>query len=290
LSNPATLQPCNLETLQPRNPATLQPRNPATLQPRNPATPQLMNYSVSSNIATLTFANPEKANSLDEAAWEAMREAFARAGADPEVNVVILAGEGRHFCAGMDLSVLGSLQQRMTEDPTETERQLVAFIEKIQGCITAIEHCRKPVIAAIHGGCIGGGVDIITACDVRYCTEDAYFTVKEVDFGIVADIGTLQRLPGIVPPGMAAELAFTGRKVFGAEAKAIGLVNQVFTDRTSLLAGVGEVAATIAAKPPVVIQGIKENLLFTRDHATEESLAFVARYSARLMLQQMGGE
>jgi enoyl-CoA hydratase len=176
----------------------------------------------------------------------------------------------------------------MAANPAETERQLITFIEKIQDCITAIERCRKPVLAAIHGGCIGGGVDIVTACDMRYCTEDAYFTVKEVDFGIVADIGTLQRLPNIVQPGMAAELAFTGRKVFGVEAKAIGLVNQIFTDHESLLVGVREVAATIAAKPPLVIQGIKENLLFTRDHSTEESLAFVARYSARLMLKQMG--
>lgn len=247
-----------------------------------------MIYSVSNHIATLTFAHPEKANSLDESAWEDMKTAFERADADPEVNVVILKGEGRHFCAGMDLSVLGSLQQRMAPTPQETERQLVAFIEEIQDCITAIERCRKPVIAAIHGGCIGGGVDIVTACDMRYCTEDAYFTVKEIDFGIVADIGTLQRLPFIVQPGIAAELAYTGRKCFGPEAKSHGLVNQVFADREKLLEGVGEIAATIASKPLPVVMGIKNNLLYQREHTTKESLQYVARYSAKLMLQQMG--
>ncbi len=247
-----------------------------------------MIYSVQHHIATLTFAHPEKANSLDEAAWEAMKAAFERADADPEVNVVILTGEGKHFCAGMDLSVLGSLQQRRAATAEETEAQLVQFIEKIQDCITAIERCRKPVIAAIHGGCIGGGVDIISACDIRYCTEGAYFTIKEIDFGIVADIGTLQRLPFILQPGMVAELAFTGRKVFGPEAQAIGLVNGLYPDRSALMEGVGELAAQIAAKPIVVVRGIKENLLYGREHITEESLRFVARYSANLMLQQMG--
>lgn len=243
-----------------------------------------MQSTTSNHIATLTFGAPERANSLDEAAWEAMREAFIAADADPEVRVVILAGEGKHFCAGMDLAVLGSLQQRLAGTPEDSRRQLVAFIEKIQDCITAIERCRKPVLAAIHGGCIGGGVDIVTACDIRYCTEDAYFTVKEVDFGIVADIGTLQRLPHIVHPGLAAELAFTGRKMYGPEAAACGLVNQTYPDRAALLAGVTEIATAIAAKSPRVIEGIKHNLLFKRENGTAESLRHVAGYSADLLM------
>jgi len=243
-----------------------------------------MTSSLHHHVATLTFAAPERANALDEAAWEAMRAAFEAADADPDVHVVILTGEGRHFCAGMDLAVLGSLQARAAGSPEETKQQLIAFIEKIQDTITAIERCRKPVLAAIHGGCIGGGVDIVTACDMRYCTEDAYFTVKEIDFGIVADIGTLQRLPHILQPGLVAELAFTGRKMHGPEALSAGLVNRTFTDRDALLAGVGDIAALIASKPTKVVQGIKENLLFKREHGTGESLGFVARYSAGLLL------
>lgn len=246
-----------------------------------------MNYAVTNQVATLTFADPEKANALDEAAWQAMKAAFERADADPDVHVVLLTGAGKHFCAGMDLSVLGSLKERIAPTPEATERQLVAFIENIQDCITAIERCGKPVIAAIHGGCIGGGVDIVSACDMRYCTEEAYFTVKEIDLGIVADIGTLQRLPYILQPGLVAELAYTGRKVYGPEAQAIGLVNRVFVDRPALLEGVGELAAEIASKPAAVVRGIKANLLFSRENTTAEGLRYVARYSANLMLRQL---
>lgn len=243
-----------------------------------------MNISITKHVATLTFPNPERANSLDEAGWASMRTAFERMDADDDVRVVILTGEGKHFCAGMDLSVLGSLQGRLAPTPEETKARLVTFIEGIQDTITAIERCSKPVLAAIHGGCIGGGVDIVTACDIRYCTDDAYFTVKEIDFGIVADIGTLQRLPYILPPGLVAELAFTGRKMFGLEAKNTGLVNRTFPDRDALIAGVTEIAAAIASKEPQIIQGIKHNLLYQREHTTADSLAYVARYSAGLLL------
>lgn len=243
-----------------------------------------MQTTISNHIATLTFGAPERANSLDEAAWAAMREAFMAADANPEVHVIILAGEGKHFCAGMDLAVLGSLQQRMAGTREESRNQLIAFIEHIQDCISVIERCSKPVLAAIHGGCIGGGVDIVTACDIRYCTEEAYFTVKEVDFGIVADIGTLQRLPHILHPGLAAELAFTGRKMFGPEAMANGMVNRTYPSREALIKGVTEIASAIAAKPPRVIAGIKHNLLYKREHGTNESLHYIARYSADLLM------
>ena len=243
-----------------------------------------MQTTISNHIATLTFGAPERANALDEAAWAAMREAFNTADANPDVHVIILTGEGKHFCAGMDLTVLGSLQQRMAGTREESRNQLIAFIEDIQDCISVIERCSKPVLAAIHGGCIGGGVDIITACDIRYCTEDAYFTVKEVDFGIVADIGTLQRLPHILHPGMAAELAFTGRKMFGPEAMTNGLVNRTYSNREALISGVTEIATAIAAKPPQVIAGIKHNLLYKREHGTEDSLRYIARFSADLLL------
>lgn len=243
-----------------------------------------MRTTIDNHIATLTFDAPERANSLDEAAWEAMREAFTEADTNPEIHVVILAGEGKHFCAGMDLAVLGSLQQRLATTVADPRQGLVDFIRKIQDCITAIEQCRKPVLAAIHGGCIGGGVDIVTACDIRYCTEEAYFTVKEVDFGIVADIGTLQRLPHIIHPGLAAELSFTGRKMFGPEAATVGLVNRTYRDREAMLAGVREIAAAIAAKSPRVIEGIKHNLLYKREHGTARSLEYVAGYSADLLL------
>lgn len=248
-----------------------------------------MQQSLNAHVLTLTFNYPERANALDETAWADMKAAFEAADANDEVHAVILTGEGKHFCAGMDLSVLGSIQQRVAPTPEETRDRLVAFIEHIQSCITAIERCRKPVIAAIDGGCIGGGVDIVTACDIRLCTEAAYFTVKEVDLGIVADIGTLQRLPFILHPGLVAELALTGRKMFGPEAAATGLVNRTCPDREALLGAARDLAEAIAAKPPAVVRGIKENLLYARENTTEASLRHVARYSAGLLLGAAAG-
>ena len=243
-----------------------------------------MNTIIAKHIATVTFPNPERANALGEADWDAMGDTFRELDANDDVHVIILAGEGKHFCAGMDLSVLGSLQARASGTKEEMIASLETFILRIQASITAIEVCRKPVLAAIHGGCIGGGVDIVSACDIRYCCDDAYFTVKEVDFGIVADIGTLQRLPYILQPGLVSELAFTGRKLFAPEAVSSGLVNRSFPSRDALLAGVNEVAASIAGKPPKVIAGIKHNLLYQREHPTADGLKYVAGYSARLLL------
>ncbi len=243
-----------------------------------------MQYRVSEKIAYLTFDRPQRANALDLDGWHAMRDAFLRADADRSVHVVVLEGEGKHFCAGIDLSVLQGIQQEF-QGPKETvEAKLRAFIGDLQECITAIERCRKPVIASIHGGCIGGGIDIVTACDLRYCTTDASFSVKEVDLGIVADLGTLQRLPRIINPGLAAELAFTARHFNGKEAARIGLVTEALGNQQQLRYRTDELARAIAAKPPRVTAAIKSTLLHQRNHTLEEGLEFVARYSAGLMI------
>ena len=153
----------------------------------------------------------------------------------------------------------------------------------LQDCITSIERCRKPVLAAIHKACIGGAVDIIAACDMRYCTDDTYFTIREVDLGLVADIGTMQRLPTILNPGMMAEMAYTGRNVYGEEAAKIGLVNRTFATREELLTEVTKIAETIAEKSPIVIRGTKEILLHKRDHTVNESLEYVATWNAGML-------
>lgn len=241
-----------------------------------------MEYRVADAVGYLTFDRPERANALDVAGWHAMRDAFERADRDEDVKVVVLSGQGKHFCAGIDLSVLKSLPTQLDRSK-EIRPQIKAFITNLQDCITAIERCRKPVIAAIHGSCIGGGVDIITACDIRYCTKDATFSVKEVDLGIVADLGTLQRLPRIISPGMAAELSFTARPFDGKEAQRIGLVNEALGNQQQLQYRVGLLADAIAAKPPRIITGIKRTLLHQREHTVGEGLGFVADYSARLM-------
>lgn len=242
-----------------------------------------MQYVVTDKVATVAFDRPDKANALDIPAWHALRESMVRADADDEVNVVILTGYGKHFCAGIDLKVLTDLNVTLAGKPDELEAEIRTFISDLQDCITAIERCRKPVIAQVHGGCIGGGVDIITACDMRFCTHDTSFSVKEIDLGILADLGTLQRLPNLVSPGIAAELAFTARRFDGKEAQLIGLVNESVKTHDQLLYRVGQVADAIAAKPPRIVTAIKKSLLHQRNHTVAEGLKYVADYSARLM-------
>ena len=235
-------------------------------------------------VAHLAFNRGDKANSLNEASWEEMKEAFEQLSEDPSVRVVILSGEGKHFCAGMDLETLMSQQNTGEKCEARKRRHFKEFIVNIQDCITAIEKCSKPVLAAIQGGCIGGGINLAATCDIRYCTEDAYFTIREIDLGIVADIGVLQRMPHIVHPGIMAELAYTGRKLYGKEAREIGFVNQCYSNKDEMMKGVGEIAQMIASKSPLVVQGIKENLLFTRDHTVDDSLKYIANYNAGMAI------
>ena len=235
-------------------------------------------------VAHLAFNRPDKANSLNETSWEEMKVAFDHLSDHPQVRVVILSGEGKHFCAGMDLETLMSQQQPGEKCEARKRQHLKKFIVKIQDCITSIEKCKKPVLTAIHGGCIGGGINIAATCDIRYCTEDAYFTIKEIDLGIVADIGVLQRMPHIVHPGIMAELSYTGRNVLGKEAKEIGLVNQYYSDKEEMMKAVKGIASMIASKSPLVVQGIKENLLFTRDHSVEDGLNYIANYNAGMLM------
>jgi len=244
---------------------------------------QLDSFSldIKDHIAHLAFNRPHKSNSLHKEAWVEMKAVFEHLDDHQDVRVIILSGEGKHFCAGIDLAMLMDLNQH---DAIECEGRKREEIRKViyhlQDCISAIEKCRKPVLAAIHGACVGGGVDIITACDMRYATADAYMCIKEVDMGLVADIGTLQRLPKLISYAMTAELAYTGRKVDGAEAAAVGLTNRSYADREEMMTDVTKLAATIAAKSPLVIRGTKEILQYTRDHTVDESLKYMGTFNA----------
>lgn len=236
-------------------------------------------------IAQVFFNRPEKANALDMDAWAEMQTIFETLSQSEDVRVIILAGEGKHFCAGIDLGLLMSVGRfqdiACSGKRSEKVRGLILTLQKT---ITAIEKCSKPVLAAIHNGCIGGGVDIATACDMRYCTEDAYFTVKEIDLGMVADLGTLQRLPKIISTGMAAEMAYTGRKVFGPEAKSIGLVNQCYASKETLMEGVMKIASTIASKSPLSIRGTKEVLHYSKEHSVDDALNYMSTWNAAMLL------
>jgi enoyl-CoA hydratase len=180
---------------------------------------------------------------------------------------------------GLPAHIADDCEGRMRE-------KLRRLILDLQDTLTSLERCRKPVLAAIHGACIGGGIDLITCADMRYASGDAYFSIKEIDIGMTADVGTLQRLPRLVGEGITRELAYTGRKFDAAEAKEIGLVNRVFESREALYGGVHELAATIAAKSPLSIRGTKEMITYARDHSVADSLNYIATWNAAMLMSQ----
>ena len=236
-------------------------------------------------VAMVVLNRPEKANALDLISWEELRSIFEELDRNDEVRVIILSGAGRHFCSGIDLELLMSVQQMEVADCEGRKREKIKLlIETLQQSINAIEKCRKPVMAAIHNGCIGGAVDIVTACDMRFSTENAYFTIKEIDMGMVADLGTLQRLPKLISPGLVAELAFTGRNLSSGEALACGLVNAVYDNKDVMIEAVKEKARIIADKSPLSIRGTKKQLLYSRDHSVADGLQYIQIWNAAFLL------
>jgi enoyl-CoA hydratase len=248
---------------------------------------ETLSVSLENHIATVCLNRPEKANAMSAAMWQEIRQAFQWVDVTPEARVAVLRGEGKYFTAGIDLQMMMGLgPQIQNECDGRTREALRRVILDLQDTLTSLERCRKPVLAAIHGGCIGGGIDLITCADMRYCSTDAYFTIKEIDIGMTADVGTLQRLPKLVGEGIVRELAYTGRSFDAQEAKNIGLVNRLFDSREALYAGVHEIAATIAAKSPLSIRGTKEMITYVRDHSVADSLNYIATWNAAMLMSQ----
>ncbi|GAU12044.1 hypothetical protein TSUD_00080 [Trifolium subterraneum] len=242
---------------------------------------EIVEETPKSGVLYLNLNRPAQRNALTYDFFREFPKALYALDNNLDVKVIVLSGAGSHFCSGIDLSLLKSTGGDSNSGSGESlRRQIMAM----QDSVTALERCRKPVIASIHGGCIGGGIDIITACDIRVCTEDAFFSVKEVDLALAADLGTLQRLPGIVGFGNAMELALTARRFSGLEAKELGLVSRVFHSKLELDEGVRDLAQAIATKSPLAIVGTKTVLLRSRDLTIDQGLDFVATLnSARLL-------
>jgi len=236
-------------------------------------------------VATVTLNRPEKANAIDMAMWHEIRDAMRWLDGTPEARVGIVRGAGTQFTSGIDLALLSAIRAEIADACDGRAREkLRNLILDLQDTLTAIERCRKPVIAAVHGACIGGGVDLVSACDIRIASADAMFSVREVDVGMTADLGTLQRLPRLVGEGMARELVYTGRNVDGREAHAIRLVNRCFDTPEALIAGARGLAATIAAKSPLAVRGAKEMITYARDHSVADGLGYVATWNAAMLL------
>ena len=244
--------------------------------------------SIENGVGTVMLSRPKRANALDLAGWHGLRSAFHEMDAAPEVRAVILRGQGEHFCSGIDLSLLAEFTATATDCAGRSSEALAAFILDLQDTVTAIERCRKPVIAAIHGACIGGGIDVVCAADIRLATRDARFSVKEVDMAVIADLGTLQRLPLIVGQGLARELVYTARSFDGLEAERIGFANRALPDADVLFSAARAMAELIASKSPLAVRGSKESLNFSRGRSVAEGLAHVAQLnSARLRSEDL---
>ncbi|XP_005100943.1 delta(3,5)-Delta(2,4)-dienoyl-CoA isomerase, mitochondrial isoform X1 [Aplysia californica] len=228
---------------------------------------------------------PKKLNAMNTAFWNDMIDCFRKLAVDPECRVVILSGAGRMFTAGLDLYD-NENQKDLAEagDPSRKAIIIQRFLPKLQEAFNVMERCNKPVIAAIHNACIGGGIDMASATDIRYCTSDAWFQIKEIDIGLAADLGTLQRFPKIIGnDSLCRELVYTARKFTPEEAKHMGFISRIFPDKDAMMAASIELAKTIASKSPVAVQGSKVNLVYSRDHTVQEGLDYMVTWNSAML-------
>jgi len=232
------------------------------------------------NIAWLILNRPQKRNSMNVAFFEGLLKNFSAFDGDPDVRVVIIRAEGKSFTAGIDLTEMASMLQG---EGVRFRQELKKNILKLQDTMSAIEKCRKPVIAAVHSHCIGGGVDLLSACDIRMASRDAIFSIRETRIAIIADLGTLQRLPHIIGEGRFRELALTGRDFSAQEALEMGFITRLCEDRESLYSEARELAEQIAGNSPITVQGVKEVINFSRDNGVYAGLEYVAQKNACLL-------
>ena len=240
---------------------------------------------IADHIAQVTLIGPGKGNAMGPAFWAELPQVFAALDADPEVRAIVLTGSGKNFSYGLDLPAMGGMLSPMLAEGAlaKPRADFHKHLKTMQQSITAVADCRTPVIASVHGWCIGGGVDLISAVDIRYASADAKFSVREVKLAIVADVGSLARLPLILNDGHLRELALTGKDIDAGRAEKIGLVNDVFPDADASLAAARATAGEIAANPPLVVAGVKDVLDEQRTAAVSASLRYVAAWNSAFL-------
>jgi enoyl-CoA hydratase len=246
-------------------------------------TSEVLTCSIDDGVATVMLDRPEKRNALGPAFWRDLPRLFDALDGDDDVRCIVLTAAGPHFTVGLDLSSFGAqgLESGASQDAVGSNRALFENIGRMQASVTSVATCRKPVIAAVHGYCIGGGVDLIAACDVRLASDDALFSVREAKIAIVADLGSLQRLPRLIGLGHVAELAYTGKDIDAERARSIGLVNDVFPGGADGVAKAArELAAEIAANSPLAVQGTKAVLAANDGRTVAEGLEYVAWWNS----------
>lgn len=248
-------------------------------------------YSTKDGIARLVLNKGEELNKMTFNFWHELPIVMEEINRDSSIRVLILTSTGKHFCAGMDLQNFGTLgtgeesKKSNKPDAARNGEGLYRVAMELQNMLSKMEKLRVPVLCGIQGGCIGGGLDLITATDIRFASKDAFFCIQEINIGMAADIGTLQRLPRVINEGKVRELAYTGRRMAADEALESGLVNKIYEDHASMISGIEEMAAEIASKSPLAVHGTKAILNFSRDHTIAEGLEYNALWSGAMLPQ-----
>lgn len=251
---------------------------------------ETFDLTIENDIAHICLNRPDKRNSMIPSFWEDLPNVVQDIDNGAKARVIVISSTGPVFTAGMDLNAFTPKTHQSADDAKrERIRHGAAFYDtarKTQAAFNALEACRLPVLAAIQGGCVGGGLDMVTACDMRYCTEDAFFTIFEINIGMTADVGTFPRLVQQMPEGLVRELAYTGRRMAADEALSTGLVNRVFASQEEMLAGVMTIAAEIASKAPLAVYGCKHMINYSKDHTTADTLDYIAIWNASFLQSQ----
>ena len=235
-----------------------------------------MNVSVGGNednIGHIELNQPEEYNRMPPAFWEEFPRALDELDVTGKIRALVISSTGKHFTSGMDVSVFTASRVEH-EDRGRAGEAARRNLNRLQGVFSKLEAVRMPVIAGVQGGCIGGGVDLIAACDMRYCTSEAFFCIQEINIGLAADVGTLQRLPNLIPEGLMRELAYTGRRMYAEEARDAGLVNQVFDTHEAMLDNIHAIVGKIASKSPLAVTSTKHLLNYGRDHSVADTLDY----------------
>jgi len=238
---------------------------------------------IADGVAHFILARPEKANSMTSDFWEELPRMARTLEADPSIRALVISGEGKHFTAGMDLAAFQGILEITQAEPGRGAFALRELILKLQDTFNALEQIRIPVIAATHGACLGAGVDLITACDIRISAKDTSFGIEEIHIGMTADVGTLQRLPKLIAPGIVRELTYTGRRFSAEEAQCWGLVNSLHETQEDVVNTALAMAKDIAAKSPLAIAGAKQALNYARDHSVVEGLEQIATWNSAML-------
>jgi enoyl-CoA hydratase len=244
--------------------------------------PTCFSVTIDSNIAHIILNRPQAFNAMPRAFWNELPAIVHDINDNARARVIVISSTGKHFTAGMDTSVFtdGEGLSGQAGDPHARAEAFRQFVLTLQDSFSCLDDARMPVIAAIQGGCVGAGVDMTSACDIRYCTEDAFFQIAEINIGMTADVGTFPRLCKLIPEGWVRELAYAGRRLTAQKAKEIGLVNDVFATQDEMLAHVMELAREIASKAPVAVAGSKRMINYARDHTIADGLDYIATWQA----------